>query len=660
MENVLVIGTGAREHVIVETLLKSDRVNKAYVLDGNTGMESDKCFLVKNVNVNNFEEIEKFCKNNSINLVFIGPEKYLMNGLTDFLEKSDIKCFGPTQYNTLLTEGSKINSKNLMKKLELPTSDFIEFNLSEDNYKNVIFHLGKEINTCVIKKDGLAAGKGVYLPNNINDAFLFIEECMNDINCKKILIEERLNGVEVSVMAFCNGEEVWLMPQTQDFKRIYDDDLGNNTGGMGAICPANVLNEEELDEVRQYMNKVVKECKNITGKGYVGILYAGLMKTKNGFYFLEFNSRFGDPEAQTILNLLDSDLYKICLDCINGNQLDIKWKNGYVANVVMSHEDYPLKKSREPLDVMIHNNFYKSNNKIYWANIKREYGVNYTTGGRVCSVVNHSQKSLYDALQNIYNNCYYIKYRNQFFRRDIGLNYIVNNGKKNRKIKIAILGSTRGTSTQLLIDKIKKKELNAKIEVIISNKKNGGILDRARDNGISCIYLPFYKKRGETRESYDLKLVNLLNVYDVDVVLLVGYMRIVTSVLINKFRGRIFNIHPSLLPKHAGGMDLDVHKRVLEWKEKFTGCTLHHVTEEVDGGQIVLQKQLKVPSHLSYVKESLKNDVQNLEKKCLVEFISLCSNGQFSLLDGGYNSSGVDISKGNEFVEVIKSLSKNN
>ena len=144
-------------------------------------------------------------------------------------------------------------------------------------------------------------------------------------------------------MAFCNGEEVWLMPQTQDFKRIYDDDLGNNTGGMGAICPANVLNEEELDEVRQYMNKVVKECKNITGKGYVGILYAGLMKTKNGFYFLEFNSRFGDPEAQTILNLLDSDLYKICLDCIDGNQLNIKWKNGYIANVVMSHEDYPLK-----------------------------------------------------------------------------------------------------------------------------------------------------------------------------------------------------------------------------------------------------------------------------------------------------------------------------
>ena len=687
MAKVLVIGSGAREHVIIETLLKSDCVKMVYALKGNSGMLGnstgpyDRCILVEDVDDEDHEEVCQFCLGNVIDLVVIGPEKPLVEGLVDKLELEGVKCFGPTRLNAILTEGSKVKSKIMMQELGLPTSPFKVFELRDRNglvenwqlkLVEYVCSLGDDIDKYVIKKDGLAAGKGVYLPNGQSDAILFIqEECCNDEECDRLIIEERLEGIEVSVMGFCNGKDIWLMPQSQDYKKIDDQDIGLNTGGMGAVCPVQVLNDIELKEVREYMKKVVVKCgeesENRSSahlrKGYVGILYGGLMKCSDGYYFLEFNARFGDPEAQAVLNLLSDDtpLYDICLACVEGRDQDVKWKKGHVANVVMSHVDYPVSRSREPLDVMIYDKFHEYGNKIYWANIKNEYGVNYTTGGRVCSVVRYSEKSLYDALQNIYNSTHHIVYRGQYYRRDIGTGILFDqpvlgdNGGK--KIKIAILGSTRGTSTTSLFELIKKEALNARVEVVISNKKNSGILDKARDFGIPFVYMPFFKKRGETRESYDRKLVELLNIYDVDIVLLVGYMRIVTSELIDAYRGRIFNIHPSLLPKHTGGMDMEVHQRVLDWGEPFTGCTLHHVTEEVDGGKFVMQKQLRVDPEIHTDAERLKVDVQNLEKMCLIEFVRWCSNGQFNLLEGGYSGAGVDIDKGNKFVDLIKGLS---
>ena len=197
--------------------------------------------------------------------------------------------------------------------------------------------------------------KSLSIIKNIFNEYYEQEEC-------GIIIEDRLYGTEVSVLAFCNGKEASLMPQAQDYKRIYDGDKGPNTGGMGAICPVNILTSRELIEVKNHMDKVVKKL------NYKGVLYAGLMKTKAGVFFLEFNCRFGDPEAQVILNLLDCNLLDIMNDCIKGNNLSIKWKNSYAATVVLSHVDYPKNKLKEVINIS-YTNDVDDTIKIYKSNV---------------------------------------------------------------------------------------------------------------------------------------------------------------------------------------------------------------------------------------------------------------------------------------------------
>jgi formyltetrahydrofolate-dependent phosphoribosylglycinamide formyltransferase len=642
---VLIIGSGAREHVIAENISKSDKVNKIYLMPGNSGMNYESV----SIDENNYDDIMTFCRKNNIDLVIIGPEKHLVNGLCDILQENNIKCFGPTKKAAQI-EGSKIYSKSLMMNLDIPTSKFQIFNdkVSATKYLNDISNnTSDNISKYVIKLSGLAGGKGVYLPNTHEEACIIINNIFKKGNID-ILIEEKVYGTEVSVLGFCNGETTKLMPQAQDYKRIFDDDLGPNTGGMGSICPVNTLNTIELLKLEKDMNKIVKHL------NYTGVLYAGVMKTNDGYSILEFNCRFGDPEAQSILNLLDTDLYEICINCISGNNYKIKWKKGFVANVVLSHSTYPVSKSQCPLKMNVGS--MDTNTKLYWSNNYNDT----TIGGRVCSIVSYDNFTLYNALNNVYNNIYKIKYNDQFYRRDIGLKYILENGsnkekiidvKSNKKIKIAILGSTRGSSAQLLIDEIKNKNINAIIEVIVSDRKNALILERANKHAIPYAYLP---KKRMTREEYDNKLAKLLRIYDVDIVLLVGYMRIVTSTLLNEYKNRIFNIHPSLLPYYGGGTDLNVHQQILNNNEKYTGCTLHHVTEKVDAGKLVLQRQLIINKNDDAT--ILKTRVQELEKQVIVDFIRLCDNGQYNSCSN-YSDSGVDIDKGNQFVKLIKELS---
>jgi len=640
MAKVLVVGSGAREHVISECLYKSPNVEKVYVLN-RTEMDFNRfesVYLTKYTNDN----IVEYCKKKGIDLVVIGPEQPIVNGLSDALLAEEINCFAPSLVASRL-ESSKIFAKEVMINCDVPTSEYQVFN----NYQEACsFMKSVIVENYVIKYDGLAGGKGVYLPETIEECYeilenIFVKECFGKGG--RVLIEKRLKGIEVSVMGFCNGSDIWLMPQAQDYKRQMDDNEGLNTGGMGSICPVDTLHPEQLGKLRLQMKNIVKNMK------YKGVLYAGVMVGEDGYNILEFNCRFGDPEAQVILTLLDSDLYDIFIGCVNGSELNVKWRSGgYAVNVVSSHVSYPSGKSREPLDMNIGE--LDDDVSLYFGNVTNSYGVYYTTGGRVCSVVAYSNSSMYDATCKAYNNIHRIKYRGQFYRRDIGLDYSLSRYDVSRRIKIGILGSTKGSSVETLLSKFAQGKINASVEVVVSNRRKAPILDKANNNAVSYIYLPY---SGMNRVEYDTKLVKLLRVYDLDVVLLVGYMRIATSVLIDEFRGRIFNIHPSLLPKYAGGMDIDVHRNVIENCEVLSGCTLHHVTEEVDGGNFVMQKQIFVDEFAT--PEILKNEVQNLEKRTIVEFIKLCINGEFNLW-GGYKRSGVNIDEGNKFVEMIKKL----
>ena len=466
MINIVIFGNGAREHTIIEQLLENSNITTIYTIDNNDFIINEKI----NTSLNSLEDILEFSKTNSVNMVIFGPEKHLVEGYVDILEAYNIKCFGPNKYAANI-EGSKIFSKSIMDKFNIPTSDYIVF---KKNYNTVCNYIENSyIDKYVIKLSGLASGKGVFLPTTNTEALKIINDIYVNYsygNNQDIIIEERLYGEEVSVMGFCNGNEIFLLPQSQDYKRLNDNNNGPNTGGMGSFAPANILNTTELQELKNYMDLIVKHL------NYVGILYAGVMRTnttKNSpFKLLEFNCRFGDPECQVLLNLLENDLYTTMLQCINKEKLDLKFKNQYCSNIVLSHVDYPYKKTQEYFKLNLdytQNIINKYNIKLYNSNIKNIENIYCSNGGRIMSVVS-TNKILFKSINNCYNFIKYISYENMYYRKDIGLlkcleysatNCNTENNEKNigKNIgkNIAVLSSGTGNSCKNLLEKIANK-----------------------------------------------------------------------------------------------------------------------------------------------------------------------------------------------------------
>lgn len=597
MTNVIILGNGAREHAIQENI------------KCNTIMRDTK------------DDVIFMCKKYHIDLVVVGSEKYLVEGIVDEL---DVDTFGPSKEAAKI-EGSKIFSKQFMKTHNIPTPEFFVFN----NRKNAIYFLDtyRMKKSYVIKLDKLYGGKGVYLPSSYTEALQILDELYDNNPYEKIIIEEKLKGTECSVMGFCNGKDVHLMPQVMDYKRSDDYDKGLNTGGMGCIGPVNILNGDELTIIKESMLKVVKEL------DFRGVLYAGVMKTDQGCYILEFNCRFGDPETQVVLNLLDSDLYGIMISCIYGLNLTVKWKNTYCANVVLSHIDYPIKKLSSPVKITC--DTIDSSIKLYWSNCFKRYDDLYTYGGRVCSVV-HSSNDLRYSLETIYNNIYNINYVGRYYRRDIGTKYLTDH-KNTKRIRIGILASGNGTSIVKLLTQ--RKELNVSVDIIISNKPSS-ILDKAKECNIPALYLP------QSHTNFN-KLVNTFKTFDIDVILLVGYNKILSDEFCHYYKGKLVNIHPSLLPDYSGMYDINIHQSILNNNEKVSGCTLHYVTPDVDKGRIILQRQVRVDE----INDAtiLKSKIQELESDVIIDFIKLYQNTTLN-----YSSSGVDVAGGDDFIEKIK------
>ena len=393
--NILILGGGARERVIAEKLCLHNVIILAST---------------------DFHYISDYCNNNNINIVIPGSETYLCNGITDHIHSTtNALVFGPNQEQAQL-EGSKYLSKKVMLELQLPTASFMYY---DREIRSVVDKYDWEkYPGYVIKYSGLANGKGVYLPNTKEEALDAINKLyeLNENNWEGLVIEKRLYGNEISVMGFCNGHDCFLMPQAQDYKRFGDGDMGLNTGGMGAICPVHILNDDEIKYIEYGMRKIVKKFK------YIGVLYAGIMKTTDGIFFLEFNCRFGDPEAQVILNLLDTNLYTIIQSCINEKFIDISWKTNYAAAVVLSHKDYPISKLKTPVKIQI--NELEDSCSIYDSNVIYLENIPHTTGGRVMTLVS-SDDTLELALQNIYKNIHNITYTDIHYRTDIGSNNII-------------------------------------------------------------------------------------------------------------------------------------------------------------------------------------------------------------------------------------------
>ena len=417
---VAVIGSGGREHALCTFLKKSKKITDLYCLPGNAGTN----LIAKNIslNIDNFDEIKNFVLSEKIEIVVIGPEKPLVNGITDYLEKFQIKVFGPDKVSAQL-EGSKIFTKKLCKKYKIPTAKFGIFGSREHAFKYT-----KSSNyPLVVKADGLASGKGVYICENQDQA----EQAINEIfdgkfgETNELLIEEFLKGEEMSFFIISDGSNYKIFSTAQDHKRVFENDKGKNTGGMGAYSPSK-LESEDLNKkiLEKIINPTLLGLKNMNSN-YKGFLYAGLMIVDNEPFLIEYNVRMGDPECQTILPKLKNDFFEIIEACVNKKlkNIDLKWSEIKSLCIVLCSLGYPEKFENNVEIENLKKISLDKNEFIFHAGTKIENSKIFSNGGRVLNFVVTStdfKESREKAISMIKK----INWKNGFFRKDIGYKVI--------------------------------------------------------------------------------------------------------------------------------------------------------------------------------------------------------------------------------------------
>ena len=412
---ILVVGGGGREHAIIKSLLKSDKVEKIYALPGNGGIALDaECYPIKATEI---DKIVEFAVEKKIDYAVVAPDDPLVLGCVDRLEEVGIACFGPKKCAAII-EGSKVFSKNLMKKYGIPTGESVTFTNADD----AINYLKTSEFPTVIKADGLALGKGVIIAQNYAEAETAVKEIMLDkvfgASGNSILIEEFLTGPEVSVLSFTDGNVVVPMVSSMDHKRAKDGDEGLNTGGMGTVAPNPYYTDEIAKECMEKIFIPTIEAMKKEGRTFKGCLYFGLMLTPKGPKVIEYNCRFGDPETQVVLPLLESDLLEIMQATTNGtlNPDKVKWKKGAATCVVMASNGYP-QKYESGFEIKIGE--LSSDENVYIAGAKLDGGVLKTAGGRVLGAV-ATAESLENAVKKAYGVVDKIKFSNAYYRKDIG------------------------------------------------------------------------------------------------------------------------------------------------------------------------------------------------------------------------------------------------
>ena len=416
---VLVIGGGGREHAIIRKLKESSRVSEIYAAPGNGGIAADaKCV---NINATDIDAMIDFAVKNQIDFAVVAPDDPLVLGMVDAFEKVGIKTFGPNKAAAIL-EGSKVFSKELMKKYHIPTAKYEVF---DDPNQAIDYIRSENTYPTVIKADGLALGKGVIIAEDFAQAEQAVRSMMEDKifgeSGSHIVIEEFLTGPEVSVLAFTDSKTVKPMISSKDHKRVYDNDKGLNTGGMGTIAP----NPYYTDEIAQICMKEIflpTILAMVTeGRPFKGCLYFGLMITPNGPKVIEYNCRFGDPETQVVLPLLKTDLMDIFLAIYEERlaELDIEWKNGAAACVVMASGGYPQKYQTGLPITGLDKNGQTSAATIYHAGTKKENDAYLTAGGRVLGVT-ATGENLEAALSTAYDAVKQISFDGCHYRTDIG------------------------------------------------------------------------------------------------------------------------------------------------------------------------------------------------------------------------------------------------
>ena len=419
--NIMILGSGGREHAISWKISQSEKCKNLYIAPGNAGTS-----LVGNnllININDFEEVKLNVIEKSIDLVVVGPEEPLVRGIVDFFKSDDelkhVKIFGPSAEGSKL-EGSKDFSKEFMFRNNIPCAKSKTFN--RKNLSEGISFLEKINPPYVLKADGLAAGKGVLILNDLEEAKselseMILDEKFGDAS-KNVLIEEYLDGIEVSVFAITDGHDYVILPEAKDYKRIGEGDTGLNTGGMGAVSPVKFADNKFMKKVEELVIKRTVNGIKKENLDYKGFIFAGLMNVNGDPYVIEYNVRMGDPETQVVIPRIKNDLLQIINKCIAEkiNEIDLDIKENFTTTVILAADGYPesYKKGDE-----INNLEEFENSKIFHAGTSKKDDKILSNGGRVLACTGFG-KRLDDALKNSYRLANNIAWKNKYFRKDIG------------------------------------------------------------------------------------------------------------------------------------------------------------------------------------------------------------------------------------------------
>ncbi len=414
---VLVIGSGGREHTLVWKITQSPKVSKVYCAPGNAGIS--KLARCVNIGADNIEELVDFVQKEKIDLTVVGPELPLSQGIVNEFNKQGLRIFGPSKEAAEI-ESSKVFSKYLLKKYHIPTANYEVF----QNSKKALNYIQQQTFPLVIKADGLAAGKGVFIVENLAEARDALNALMDEKQFgeagRQVIIEEFLEGEEVSILAFCDGRTIVPMVSSQDHKKIFDNDQGPNTGGMGAYSPVPFYPDEFEKRVLEEILKPTVKGLQSEGREYRGVLYAGLVLTKEGPKVLEFNARFGDPETQVVLPRLKTDLVDILNAVIEGSlhKINIKWEDNAAVCVVVASGGYPGRYQKDKVINGLERLEKMKDIIAFHAGTKFQDGKIVTSGGRVLGItawddtISKAKEKAYEGVEEIY-------FEDMYYRKDI-------------------------------------------------------------------------------------------------------------------------------------------------------------------------------------------------------------------------------------------------
>ncbi len=415
---VLIVGSGGREHAIATSVAKNDKVDKIYCAPGNAGIsELAECV---DIGAMEFDKLVAFAREKAIDLTIIGMDDPLVGGVVDAFEAEGLRVFGPRK-NAAIIEGSKAFSKDLMKKYHIPTAAYENF----DSAQAALDYLETAKMPIVLKADGLALGKGVLICNNLEEARQGVKTIMEDKKFgdagNRMVIEEFVTGREVSVLAFCDGKTVKCMTSAQDHKRAKDGDQGLNTGGMGTFSPSPFYTKEIQDFCEKYVYQPTIDAMAAEGRPFTGILFTGLMLTEDGPKVLEYNARFGDPEAQVVLPRMKNDIIDVIEACVDGrlDEIDLQFEDNAAVCVVLASDGYPVSYQKGYPITGLEKFKGRDDYFCFHAGSKKTAEGIVTNGGRVLGVT-ATGKDLKEARKKAYEATEWVQFDNKYMRHDIG------------------------------------------------------------------------------------------------------------------------------------------------------------------------------------------------------------------------------------------------